>query len=65
MMTFLAPPARCLAASSRLVKKPVLSTTTSTPRSPHARLPGSRSAITRMGVPSTMMVSPSCSTVPG
>ena len=44
MMTFLAPAstwARALVAS---VKKPVDSTTTSTPRSPHLRLAGSRSA---------------------
>ena len=44
MMTFLAPAstwARALVAS---VKKPVDSTTTSTPSSPHLRLAGSRSA---------------------
>ena len=35
MITFCAPASRCLAASSRLVKKPVDSITTSTPRSPH------------------------------
>ena len=34
MMTFFAPADRCLAASSRLVKKPVDSRTTSIPRSP-------------------------------
>ena len=41
-MTFFAPPPRCLAASSRLVKKPVDSSTTSAPRSPHGSAAGSR-----------------------
>ena len=40
MMTFLAPAARCLAASSRAVKKPVDSITTSTPRSPQGSAAG-------------------------
>src|SRR3954468_4047666 len=65
MMTFLAPASRCLAASARLVKKPVDSTTTSTPRSPQGSAPGSRSASTFSGVPSTTMLSPETSTVPG
>ena len=47
------PPSRCLAAPSRFVKKPVDSTTMSTPRSPHGRLAGSRSDSTRSGLPST------------
>ena len=34
MITFFAPASRCFAASSRFVKRPVDSTTTSTPRSP-------------------------------
>jgi hypothetical protein len=63
--TFFAPAARCLAASSRLVKKPVDSRTTSTPRSPHGRLAGSRSASTLTGVPSTTRPSSLLSTVPG
>ena len=37
---------RCLAAFSRSVKKPVDSITTSTPRSPHGSVAGSRSART-------------------
>ena len=41
MMTFFAPASRCLAASSRLVKKPVDSSTTSTPRSPQPSAAGS------------------------
>src|SRR4051794_37621435 len=42
--TFFAPASRCLAASSRLVKKPVDSSTTSAPRSRHGRAARSRSA---------------------
>jgi hypothetical protein len=46
MMTFLAPPAStCLRASAALVKNPVDSMTTSTPRSPHGRAAGSRSVL--------------------
>ena len=41
MMTFFAPAARCLAAASRLVKRPVDSKTTSTPRSFHGSCAGS------------------------
>src|SRR3954463_16790839 len=65
MMTFLAPASRCLAASARLVKKPVDSTTTSTPRSPQGSAPGSRSASTFSGAPSTTMLSPGAPTRPG
>ena len=46
MITFFAPASRCLAASSRLVKKPVDSITTSAPTSPHGSAAGSRSANT-------------------
>ena len=42
MMTFFAPASRCLAASSRFVKRPVDSSTTSTPRSPQPSAAGSR-----------------------
>src|SRR3712207_1453380 len=57
---FLAPPAStCLRASSALVKKPVDSTTTSTPRSPQGRLAGSRSERTFMVFPAILMPSPS------
>ena len=41
MMTRFAPPATCLAASSRLVNRPVDSNTTSTPRSAHGSWAGS------------------------
>ena len=41
MMTFLAPACRCFSASDALVKKPVDSMTTSTPRSPQPRWAGS------------------------
>src|SRR3954468_12239427 len=64
MMTFLAPPAMCFAAFSRSVKKPVDSTTTSTPRSPHGRLPGSRSASTLSSLPSTLRPESVASTSP-
>src|SRR3954453_8872903 len=64
MTTFLAPPAMCLAAFSRSVKKPVDSMTTSTPRSPHGNAAGSRSASTFSGLPSTSMASAPASTVP-
>ncbi len=40
MITFLAPAARCLAASARAVKKPVDSITTSTPSSAQGRAAG-------------------------
>src|SRR4051812_11844932 len=63
MMTFLAPPAStCLRASSALVKKPVDSTTTSTPRSAQGRAAGSRSESTLMVLPPTLMPSPSAPT---
>ena len=62
--TFFAPPARCLAASSRLVKKPVDSITTSAPRSPHGSAPGSRSARTLISSPSIAMPPSVTSTVP-
>jgi hypothetical protein len=54
MSTFLAPAPRCLAASSRLVKMPVDSTTTSTPCSPQGISAGSRSDVTGRRLPSTI-----------
>src|SRR3954447_17019205 len=63
--TFLAPASRCLAASSRFVKKPVDSSTTSTPRSLHGSWAGSRSARTLISLPSTIRPSPRTSTSPG
>jgi hypothetical protein len=52
-----APPSRWRAALSRLVKIPVDSTTTSTPRSPHGSSLGSRTASTLSVSPSTLMPS--------
>src|ERR687893_104014 len=58
MITFLAPPSStCLRASAALVNKPVDSSTTSTPKSPHGSAPGSRSANTLMVLPPTAMPS--------
>src|SRR4051794_39940256 len=62
--TFFAPASRCLAAASRFVKKPVDSSTTSTPRSLHGRSAGSRSSKTLISLPSTMRLSPRTSTEP-
>src|SRR5659263_36355 len=58
MMTFLAPAAMCLAASAPLVNRPVDSTTTSTPRSPHGSALGSRSLRTRKVLSPARMPSP-------
>src|SRR5689334_9223373 len=55
MITFLAPPLMCFAASSALVKRPVDSSTISTPRSFHGSAEGSFSAKTRISSPSTEM----------
>ena len=52
-MTSGAPASRCMAALSREVKMPVLSMTTSTPRSPQGSDLGSRSLSTRSSLPST------------
>src|SRR5580765_4487202 len=60
--TRLAPAVRCFAASSRLVKRPVDSKTTSTPRSFHGSCAGSRSERTLNASPSTEMPSPDTST---
>src|SRR4051794_13349890 len=65
MMTFLAPASRCLAASSRLVNRPVDSITTSTPRSSHGSAAGSRSASTLTSRPSTVIDPPDSATSPG
>src|SRR4029079_11881164 len=65
MITFFALASRCLAASSRLVKKPVDSMTTSAPRSPHGSAAGSRSASTLTSRPSMASVPSRTSTVPG
>ena len=65
MMTFLAPAARCLAASARLVKKPVDSMTTSTFRSPHGSAAGSRSLRTLTSLPFTTRLPSETETSPG
>ena len=62
MRTFLAPPARCFAASAFLVKMPVDSMTMSTPSSPHGMSAGLRSERTLMVWPSTVIVSAVCDT---
>ena len=53
MITFFAPASRCFWAEARSVKNPVDSITTSTPRSPHGRFAGSRSARPFSSLPST------------
>ena len=53
-----APPSRWRAAASRLVKIPVDSTTTSTPRSPHGRSSGLRTDRTRSESSPTLSTSP-------
>ncbi len=58
--TFFAPPARCLAAFSRSVKRPVDSSTTSTPSSPHGSTAGSVSASTFSSRPSISIASSPC-----
>src|SRR4051794_40627579 len=63
MITRGAPASRCAAALARSVKKPVDSTTTSTPRSPHGSSFGSRSAVILRSLPSTRMPSSVASTV--
>ena len=55
MMTFFAPAARCFAASSRLVKMPVDSKTTSTPSAFHGSSAGSFTDSTLNASPSTVM----------
>src|ERR1051325_5015717 len=63
--TFFAPAVRCLAACSRSVKRPVLSSTSSTPSSFHGSFSGSLIAVTRISRPFTTRLSPLGSTVPG
>jgi hypothetical protein len=60
-MTFRAPACRCAPAFALLVKSPVHSSTTSTPRAFHGSLAGSRSATTWMlSSPTTMAFSFTC-----
>jgi hypothetical protein len=57
MTTFFAPASRCLLAASRLVNRPVDSTTTSTPRSFQGSSAGSRTARPLKPLPSTTISS--------
>ena len=65
MITFFAPACRCAPAFALLVKRPVHSSTTSTPSAFHGSFAGSRSATTLMRSPLTTMLSPSTRTVAG
>src|ERR1700722_11756034 len=62
MMTFFAPASMCARALGPVVKMPVDSITTSTPRSPHGSLAGSRSARILIDLSPTWMVSPDTDT---
>ena len=64
MTTFFAPASRCFCAPSRSVKKPVDSSTTSTPRSPQGSAPGSRSESMRISSPAARSVPSASSTSP-
>src|SRR3954452_11651491 len=64
MMTLFAPASRCFCAPARSVKKPVDSITTSTPRSPHGSVAGSRSASPFNSLPFTFSDPASTSTSP-
>src|SRR6266516_3722827 len=63
--TFFAPAVRCLLALSLSVKRPVLSSTSSTPRSFQGSFSGSLMADTLIDLPLTISASPLASTVPG
>ena len=63
--TFFAPALMCLLASSFFAKKPVHSSTTSTPSSPQGNCSGSLSAKTLISSPLTMSASSRASTVYG
>src|SRR4051794_9661707 len=65
MITFFAPASRCLAASSRLVNRPVDSITTSAPTSSQGRSAGSLSENTWSSLPSITRPSSVASTSPG
>src|SRR5712664_1559666 len=63
--TFFAPAVKCLDALSLSVNRPVLSSTSSTPRSFQGSFSGSLRADTLIGLPLTTSASPFPSTVPG
>ena len=65
MITFFAPAAMWAPAFSALVKMPVLSSTMSTPRSPHGRFAGSFSARILISRPSMMIDESPAATSPG
>ena len=65
MITFFAPACRCAPAFALLVKKPVHSSTTSTPSAFQGSFDGSRSATTWMRSPFTASDLSFTSTVPG
>jgi hypothetical protein len=65
MMTFWAPAAMWALALSASVKMPVLSSTMSTPRSPHGRFAGSFSARILISRPSMMIEESPAATSPG
>ncbi len=56
MTTFFAPASMCFCAPARSVKSPVDSITSSTPRSPHGRAPGSLSDSTFSSALPTLMI---------
>src|SRR5579884_3144566 len=65
MTTFFAPASMCFCAASRVVKNPVDSRTTSTPRSDQGSAPGSRSASTFSSDPAALITpSPSSTSLP-
>src|SRR5580692_4937272 len=65
MMTFFAPASMCAFAVGPVVNRPVDSITTSTPRSLHGSLAGSRSARILIDLSPTRMVSPDTDTSAG
>jgi len=56
IITFFAPAYMCFWASAAFVKIPVDSTTISTPNFPHGIFAGSRSALTEIVLPPTVIV---------
>jgi hypothetical protein len=63
-ITFFAPASMCFWQVSSVRNRPVLSTTTSAPTSPHFSAAGSRSAVSRMRFPLTTSVLPSTAMSP-
>jgi hypothetical protein len=63
-MTFLAPASRCFWQVSLVRNRPVASTTTSAPTSPHFSSAGFFTAVRRIFLPLTTSVLPSTATSP-